>query len=94
MIYNGIDIYIGTVIYSDFYCDIYSNIYIDNYSDIYCDIPSPTLLFIGFLVNPFFFALKIMDFVFEICRGFIFICLNNQFGGKLVPDSDLGHFFK
>ena len=44
--------------------------------------------------KPNFFALKITDIVFKICHGFIFISLNNQFGEKLVADSDSGHFFK
>ena len=35
-----------------------------------------------------------MDIVFKICHGINFISLNNQFGGKLVADSDSGHFFK
>ena len=28
------------------------------------------------------------------CQPDIFISLSNQFGGKLVADSDSGHFFK
>ena len=35
-----------------------------------------------------------MDIVFKICHGINFISLNNQFGGKLVADSDSGHFLK
>ena len=32
--------------------------------------------------------------VFKICHGFVFISHDNQFEGKLVADSDSGHFFK
>ena len=31
---------------------------------------------------------------FKTCHGFIFISLNNQFGGELVADSDWGQFCK
>ena len=44
--------------------------------------------------KPFFFAVRITDMVYKICDGFIFISLNNEFGGKLVADSVLGQFLK